>query len=67
MNEIFSQNRVELDAMNIGSVGDELVNLNPSSIHGLRGGLMDVEEGYDVNDIDGDDDDYEFDDNVAKF
>ena len=66
MNEIFSQNRVELDAMNIGSVGDELVHLNPSSIHGLGGGLIDVEEGYDVDDIDGDDDDYEFDDNVAE-
>lgn len=67
MNEIFSQNRVELDAMNIGSVGDELLNLNPPGILGLDGGLMDVEEeGYDVNDFDGDEDDFEYDDNIAE-
>lgn len=67
MNEIFSQNRVELDAMNFGAVSDELLNLNPPGVLGLDGGLMDVEEeGYDVDDFDGDEDDYEYDDNITE-
>jgi hypothetical protein len=67
INEIFGQNQVELDAMNMGAMGDDLINMNPT-------GLMDVGEdgedgedggdGYNIDDFDGDD--YEFDDNVAE-
>jgi hypothetical protein len=67
INEIFGQNKVELDAMNMGAMGDDLINMNPT-------GLMDVGEdgedgedggdGYNIDDFDGDD--YEFDDNVVE-
>lgn len=67
INEIMNQNRVELDAMNFGSTGEELIGLNLPGISSINGGVSNVdEEGYDVDDFNDGEDDYEFDDNVVE-
>ena len=45
----------------------ELIGINLPGILSINGGLSNVdEEGYDVDDFNDGEDDYEFDDNVAE-
>ena len=64
INEIFGQNKVELDAMNMGAMGDDLINMNPTGLMDVDEDGEDGEDGYNIDDFDGDD--YEFDDNIVE-
>ena len=65
INEILNQNKVELDAMNFGATTDTLLTVQFSDLPSGDDGIS-VEEGYDISDYNENDEDYEFDDNVAE-